>query len=410
MGPSSASLGISNFQPFSSLPVRSSRVNAAVFSCLYWMVPNGKRFFAGNNTFRWGEPFMAEDRFGTRMQEPAAPATKTPEQRTPSGQPRREPPRDPERQDPAKIKHFSWRADTIYYLLKRTYEGWSKDKVPRMGAALAYYTIFSLAPVFVISVAIAGLAFGKDAVQGRIMGEIQGLIGPASAGAVQAMIQSAHQPAHGVIATIIGVFILLLGASGVFVEMQDALNTIWKVDTTSKTGVRNLIRSRFFSFGMVLGIGFLLLVSLLLSAALSAAANYISNFIPIPPAALHAMDFLFSIFFIALLMALIFKLVPDAKAPWSDVWVGAILTSLLFTAGKFLIGFYIGRSVTMSAYAAAGSVVIILAWIYYSAQLLYFGAEFTYVFTNECGSRQRAFRNRGAQPQVQEGAPHPART
>jgi membrane protein len=348
---------------------------------------------------------MAQDRFGTRVQEPAAPDTKTPEQRPASGQQRRETPYEPERQPPAKIRRFSWRPKTIYYLLKRTYEEWSKDKAPRMGAALAYYTIFSLAPILVISVAIAGLVFGKDAVQGRIMGEIQGLIGPESAHAVQTMIQSAHKPAHGVIATIVGVFILLLGASGVFVEMQDALNKIWKMDTTSKTGVRNLIRSRFLSFGMVLGIGFLLLVSLLLSAALSAAANYISNFIPIPPAALHAVDFLFSIFFIALLMALIFKLVPDAKAPWSDVWVGAILTSLLFTAGKFLIGFYIGKSVTMSAYGAAGSVVVILAWIYYSAQLLYFGAEFTHVFSNECGSRQWAFHNRGGQPQVQGALP-----
>jgi membrane protein len=200
------------------------------------------------------------------------------------------------------------------------------------------------------------------------------------------MIQSAHKPAHGVIATIFGVAILLLGASGVFTEMQDAMNTIWKVDTTSKTGVWNLIKGRFLSFGMVLGIGFLLLVSLLLSAALSAVATYASNFLPIPPAALHAMDFIFSLLFIAGLMGMIFKLLPDVPVPWSDVWVGAILTSLLFTAGKFLIGFYIGHSVTMSAYGAAGSVVIILAWIYYSAQILYFGAEFTRVYSTRCGS------------------------
>jgi len=256
-----------------------------------------------------------------------------------------------------------------------------------MGAALAYYTIFSLAPLLVITIAIAGFVFGAEAVQGRIMGEIQGLVGSESARAVQTMIQSAHKPAHGIIATIVGVAVLLVGASGVFSGMQDALNTIWKVDTTSKTGVWNLIKSRFLSFGMVLGIGFLLLVSLLLSAALSAAAGYLERFISVPPAALHAVDFLFSLFFIAVLMALIFKLLPDVKIAWSDVWVGAALTSILFTAGKFLIGFYIGKSVTMSAYGAAGSVVIILAWIYYSAQLLYFGAEFTHVYSRECGSQ-----------------------
>jgi membrane protein len=330
---------------------------------------------------------MAANRFGNQVAEPVAPETKSPEQRRPPEQPRREPQRElsPERQ--AVPSRFSWRPKAIFRLLRRTYLQYSKDKVPRMGAALAYYTIFSLAPLLVIAIAIAGFVFGADAVQGQIMGQIQGLVGPESARAVQTMIQSAHKPAHGVIATIFGIAILLLGASGVFTEMQDALNTIWKVDTTSKTGVWNLVRSRFLSFGMVLGIGFLLLVSLLLSAALTAVATYASGFLPIPPAALHAVDFVLSLVFIAALMALIFKFLPDVKIAWSDVWVGAALTSLLFTAGKFLIGFYIAKSVTMSAYGAAGSVVIILAWIYYSAQILYFGAEFTRVFSTECGSQ-----------------------
>jgi membrane protein len=330
---------------------------------------------------------MAQNRFGTRVDEPATPETKSPEQRrAPEQQNRatqREPAPVPNR---AKTKRFSWRPKPIYHLLRATYAEWSRDKAPRMGAALAYYTIFSLAPLLVIAIAIAGFVFGKDAVQGEIMGQIQGLVGSESARAVQTMIQSAHKPAHGVIATIFGIAILLLGASGVFTEMQDALNTIWKVDTTSKTGVWNLIKGRFLSFGMVLGIGFLLLVSLLLSAALSAVATYASGFLPIPPAALHALDFLFSLVFIAGLMALIFKFLPDVRITWKDVRVGAVLTSLLFTAGKFLIGFYIGHSVTMSAYGAAGSVVVILAWIYYSAQILYFGAEFTRVYSTRCGS------------------------
>jgi membrane protein len=326
---------------------------------------------------------MPHNRFGTRVEEPGTPETKPPEQRRFPEQPRREPP--PERRPES--RRFSWRPKRIYQLLKATYYEWSKDKAPRMGAALAYYTIFSLAPLLVIAIAIAGFVFGAEAVQGQIMGQIQGLVGSESARAVQTMIQSAHKPAHGVFATILGIAVLLLGASGVFTEMHDALNTIWKVDTMSQSGVWRLIKGRFLSFGMVLGIGFLLLVSLLLSAALTAVATYASGFLPIPPTALHAVDFVFSLVFIAVLMALIFKFLPDATIAWGDVWVGAALTSLLFTAGKFLIGLYIAKSVTMSAYGAAGSVVIMLAWIYYSAQILYFGAEFTRVFSTECGSR-----------------------
>jgi membrane protein len=328
---------------------------------------------------------MAQNRYGNQVVE-RPPEAKRPDQQPDSQKPRREPPREIS-PDSQPRKRFTWRPKVIYELLKKTYTDWSRDKAPRMGAALAYYTIFSLAPLLVIAIAIAGFVFGREAVEGRITYQIQGLVGSESARAVQTMIQSAHKPAHGVIATIFGVVILLVGASGVFTEMQDALNSIWKVDTTSKTGLWNMLKYRFLSFGMVLGIGFLLLVSLLLSAALAAVTTYASEILPIPPAALHAVDFLFSVLFIAALMALIFKFLPDAKIAWGDVWVGAALTSLLFTAGKFLIGFYIGKSVTMSAYGAAGSVVIMLTWIYYSAQLLYFGAEFTHVYSKEYGSQ-----------------------
>jgi len=284
-------------------------------------------------------------------------------------------------------KRQSLTPKAIYELLKMTYSEWSKDKVPRMGAALAYYTIFSLAPLLVIAISIAGLIFGADAVQGQIMGEIQGLIGPDSAKAVQTMIQSADKPANSTIASLMGLIVLLVGASGVFTEMQDALNTIWDANTNAKTGWWNYLRGRFLSFGMVLGIGFLLLVSLVLSAALAAMANYLESVVTIPAALLHSVDFLFSVFFITVLFAWIFKLLPDVRIPWSDVWVGAVLTSVLFTIGKSLIGFYIGKSVTASTYGAAGSLVIIVAWIYYSAQLLYFGAEFTHVYSEQCGSQ-----------------------
>ena len=311
---------------------------------------------------------------------------------------------------------WSWSPKFVFRMFKDTYTEWSNDQVPRMGAALSYYTIFSIAPLLVIAIAIAGFVFGQKAVQGQITNEIQGLIGPESARALQTMIQSAHKPAHGAIATILGVVLLLIGASGVFGEMQTALNLIWKVDMKAKTGIWNMLRSRFLSFGMVLGIGFLLLVSLMLSAALSAVAGYLQGMVNIPAAVFHVFDFVVSLLVIAGLMAMIFKLLPDVKITWSDVWIGGILTAILFTIGKFLIGFYIGKSVNMSAYGAAGSVVVILAWIYYSAQLLYFGAEFTHVYSDQCGS-QCGLRNRPAQAQGQlageqrqRGTPQPAHT
>jgi membrane protein len=255
--------------------------------------------------------------------------------------------------------------------------------VPRMGAALAYYTIFSLAPLLVIAISIAGLAFGREAAQGEIMGQIQGLIGRDGAKAIQTMVQSADKPAHSTIASALGILALFVGASGVFSEMQDALDTIWRANPRTSVGLWRLIKARFLSFGMVLGIGFLLLVSLVLSAALAAVANYLERIFSISAVFLHTADFFLSLLFITVLFALMFKVLPNAVISWNDVWVGAALTSLLFTVGKFLIGFYIGKSVSASAYGAAGSVVVIAAWIYYSALVLYFGAEFTRV----CSSR-----------------------
>ena len=281
-----------------------------------------------------------------------------------------------------------FRPRAISALLKAAYLEWSKDKAPRMGAALAYYTIFSLAPLLIIAVAIAGLAFGMQAAQGEIAGQIQGLVGRGGAKAIEAMIQSAHKPAHGVIGTMIGVFALFLGASGVFCEMHDALNSIWHVSPDTKSGIRCLIKERVLSFGMVLGIGFLLLVSLLLSALLAAVTKYLGGMLPIPAVLFESLDFLLSLLFITVLFAMIFKLLPNTKIAWSDVWIGAALTSLLFTAGKFVIGFYIGKSVSASAYGAAGSLVVVVAWIYYSALILYFGAEFTRVYARTLGSQR----------------------
>jgi membrane protein len=302
--------------------------------------------------------------------------------------------------------HFSFRPKTVYKLLKATYHEWSKYKVPRMGAALAYYTIFSLAPLLVIAISVAGIAFGDEAVQGEIVGQIQGVIGLGAARAIQTMIQSAHKPGNQIFASILGLVVLFIGASGVFNEMQDNLNEIWGVDTTAKTGIWNLIKARFLSFGMVLGIGFLLLVSLVLSAFLAGVTKYVSGFLPVPEAVLHLGDMLFSIFFITVLFAMIFRILPDVRIPWSDVWVGAGMTAILFTIGKFLIGFYIGKSVTASAYGAAGSLVVIVAWIYYCAQLLYFGAEFTKVYATACGSQSDTPQPPGRAP---SHAPAPVR-
>ena len=255
-----------------------------------------------------------------------------------------------------------------------------------MAASLAYYTIFSIAPLLVIAIAIAGFAFGKQAAQNALAGQIQGFVGPNAAKMIETMIQSAYKPAHGLIASIIGLIALLAGASGVFGEIQDALNVIWDVDTNAKSGVWNLVKSRMLSYGMVLVIGFLLLVSLMVSASLAAAFKLVGGVIPVPEFVLHAGELIVSLFVITLLFALLFKVLPDIKVTWNDVLFGAFTTAVLFTIGKFAIGLYLGKSVSSSAYGAAGSLVLVISWIYYSALILYFGAEFTHVYATEFGS------------------------
>jgi membrane protein len=273
-------------------------------------------------------------------------------------------------------------AQTMWELLKTAYSEWSHDKAPRMSAALAYYSLFSVAPLLVIAVAMAGIVFGVQAAQGEIIDQIEGLLGWQGARAVQTLLESTHKPAHSLIATGLGLVALLFGASGVFVEMQDALDTIWHVRSRISSGVLRLIKARFLSFGMVLGVGFLLLVSLLFSAVLTAAIKYFGGGLAVSPAVLHSADFAFSVIFITLLFALIFKILPEAEVHWSDVWLGAALTSLLFTIGKLVIGFLVGKSALASAYGATGSLVILVGWTYYSAMIMYYGAEFTRVYAS----------------------------
>jgi membrane protein len=275
----------------------------------------------------------------------------------------------------------------LWAFLKNTFAAWSRDKVPRHGAALAYYTVLSLVPLLVVIIAMIGLIFGREAAQGYIVEQIGSLVGPQSAQAIKEMIQRASQPSTGVMATLVATVTLLAGASGVFAQLQDSLNSLWGVEPKEGRGIWGVIRDRFISVGALLGTGFLLLVSLVLSAAVSALGKWFGGRLPAPEVVLQALELVISLCVVTGLFALIFKVLPDVHIAWSDVWIGAFLTALLFTIGKFAIGLYLGKSDVGSAYGAAGSLVILLVWVYYSAQILLFGAEFTQVYANTLGSR-----------------------
>lgn len=270
-------------------------------------------------------------------------------------------------------------------MLKDTVAAFSSDKAPRMAAALAYYTIFSIAPLLVITIAIVALVLGQKGATEQISAQLRDLVGAGGAVAIQTMVESANRPRQGIIAVIIGLITLLFGASGVFGELQDSLNTIWKVPASAASGIWLMIKNRFLSFSMILTFGFLLLVSLVISAAISAA----SGFIKIPGFDLiaHLLNLLLSIVIITVLFAMIFKILPDAAIAWRDVWIGAFATAVLFSIGKFGIGLYLGKGAIMSSYGAMGSLVVVLLWIYYSSMILLFGAEFTHVYSKTHGTR-----------------------
>jgi membrane protein len=275
----------------------------------------------------------------------------------------------------------------MWQLLKEAAYDWSHDRAPRLGAALAYYTVFSLVPFLVVVIAVIGLVFGEQAAQSAILSQIADLVGEQTAAAIKDMIQRADQPSTGFLATGIAVATLLLGASGVFGQLQDALNTVWGVEPKEGRGLWGFIKDRFLSFVAVLGTGFLLLVSLILSSALAVIGKWFSGMLPLPETVLELMNFILSFVVITGLFALIFKVLPDAQVAWRDVWIGAALTSALFTIGKFALGLYLGKSNVASAYGTAGSLVLVLLWVYYSAQILLYGAEFTQVYANRVGER-----------------------
>jgi membrane protein len=278
-------------------------------------------------------------------------------------------------------------ARIIFDLLKATFDGWNEDKAPRLAAALAYYTAFSIAPLLVIVIAVAGLAFGEEAARGEIVLQIQNQVGADTAELIQTMIESARSESAGILATILGVATIALGAAGFFGQLQDALNTVWEVQPRPGRGIKEIIRERFLSFTMVLGIGFLLLVSLILSAVLASLHNFVTGLLPEAQVITQLLNFLLSFGVITVLFAMIYKVLPDAQIAWKDVWAGAVVTALLFTIGKFALSLYLGNSSVASSYGVAGSFVVMLLWIYYSAQILLFGAEFTRVYAMRYGSR-----------------------
>ena len=274
----------------------------------------------------------------------------------------------------------------IWTLFPETLKQWSEDKASRLAAALAYYTIFSIAPLLIIVIAIAGSVFGEEAARGEIVRQIEDLVGREGAQFLEIAIKNASRPQAGAIASVLSVVILLIGATGLFAELQDSLNTIWDVKAKPGRGIITIIRQRFLSFTMILGIGFLLLVSLVISAGLSALITYFSHVLPGIDSIWQMLNFILSFAITTVIFALIFKVLPDVRITWSDVLIGALLTSFLFVIGKFLLGQYIGRSTLGSAYGAAGSLVVIIAWVYYAAQILFFGAEFTQVYARRYGT------------------------
>jgi membrane protein len=286
-------------------------------------------------------------------------------------------------------KRGSFVANSIS-LLKQTFSEWLEDKVPQLGAALAYYTVFSLAPLVLLLVAIVGFLFQNDpaGAWGKMTEQMSYFLDKSAIDVVQGIAQKASQPNKGLLATIIGILLALFGASGVFGQLQDALNTIWGVKAKPGTGIAGFIRSRFLSFAMVAGVCFLLLVSLVLESVLKSFSHYVQAMFP---GGIVIALFVYSTFDLAvvvLLFASIFKFLPDVKIQWRDVWIGAVMTAIFFAIGKWALGLYLGSGTAASAYGAASSLITLLLWIYYSSQILLFGAEFTQVYAARAG---RAF-------------------
>jgi membrane protein len=286
------------------------------------------------------------------------------------------------------LRSFRW--CDIKALMAEGFGEWSRQKVPRLGASLAFYTLLSLAPLLLVVLSIVGLVFGPQAAESDIIQQMQSLVGPQAAKAIQAVLEGSRNTTHGMIATTIGIVTLLFGASGVMIELRDALNTIWDVPTPQQSGMQKVVaflKERLFSFTLVLAVGFLLVVSLAISAWISALGAASAWFLPAHEAILHAVNAFVSFFVITGLFAAIYKFMPDVPIEWRDVILGGTVTSLLFETGKLLLGIYLGKATFASSYGAAASIVVLIVWVYYSSQIFFFGAEFTKVFARRYGSQ-----------------------
>jgi len=319
----------------------------------------------------------------------------------------------------------------LWSLVRTSVTSWIGHYASSMGAAIAYYTVFSLAPLLLLVIAIAGLFFGRDAVQGEVLGQVQGLMGHEGAVAIEGLLESASKPATGILGSVVGAILLVIGATTVFAEIQNSLDRIWEVPEQRKpSGLWGFLRTRLLSFGLVLGIGFLLLVSLVVSAAVAALGTWWGRYFEGQEALLQLVNVLVSLAFSTALFAMIYKLMPRTPIAWHDVWTGALVTGILFEIGKFAIGLYIGKSGVSSGFGAAGSLAVLLIWVYYSAQIFLLGAEFTRAYARAHGSvarsrseavpggerrrgeRRKLKRPAGSAPEYPEaagrGAPRPA--
>jgi len=272
-------------------------------------------------------------------------------------------------------------------LVKGAVAAWSDDYAPSMGAALSYYSVFSMAPLLLIVISIAGLAFGQEAARGEVFEQLRGLMGDEPAGAVEALLSSLAKPERGITSTLVGALMLLIGATSVFGELQDALDRVWRAPARDRRGgLWKLVRSRLLSFGMILGIAFLLMVSLVLSAAISALGKWWGSAFVEQEVLLQAVNLIVGYAMTTIVFAMIYKLMPRVDVRWKDVWLGAAITALLFSVGRLAIGLYIGKAGIASGFGAAGSVAIIFVWVYYSAQIFLLGAEFTWLYARTFGS------------------------
>ena len=286
------------------------------------------------------------------------------------------------------LASFRWKE--IVSILSASFDGWSRHKAPRLGASLAFYTLLSMTPLLLVLVSVVGLVMGRRAAQADIVSQVEDLVGTQGAAAAQALLQGSKNTTHGVIATAFGLVTLLFGASGVLIELQDALNTIWETPTPALKGfkmVSSFVKQRLFSFALVLAIGFILIVSLAVSAWIAAIGTWWASILPAHEAILHALNFIVSFLIFTALFSAIYKFLPDVCIEWRDVILGGGVTAMLFEIGKLALGIYLGKASFASTYGAAASIVVLIIWVYYSSQIFFLGAEFTRTFANTYGSQ-----------------------